>query len=387
MSYGHKNKEKTKKVNILTYKFKGCPTFKQANQLNQTIGACRFIWNRMLADEQTYYENTGKFQLNKTSYYKRLDDLYWLRTADSSALATVLVRLQDTFSKFFKGECGHPNFKKKNRCANSYTTYVINNNSYLENNMLKMPKIKEPIKLNLHRQVKPGGTLKNVTVIHEPNDKWYFSLTFEYAKEEVNKKEPSICNHIGLDMSLPKLYIDSNGNIANFNKPYRRLEKRIAKEQQKLSKMVKDSNNYKKQVLHIAKLYAKVKHQRSDMLHKLSCKLTNDYDVISIEDLDMSSMKKALSFGKSISDNGWGMFVNMLSYKSERKGKYLIKVDKWFPSSKKCIHCGYIHKELKLSDRVYCCPHCGNAMDRDVQAAKNIDVEGYNIFLNSFVFA
>lgn len=121
-----------------------------------------------------------------------------------------------------------------------------------------------------------------------------------------------------------------------------------------------------------AKLYAKSKHQRKDVLHKLSCTLTDTYDLIAIEDLDMSAMKQALRFGKAVSDNGWGMFVSMLTYKAERKGKLLVKVDRWFPSSKTCIACGHIHKELKLSDRTYLCPVCGHAMDRDKQAARNI---------------
>lgn len=145
--------------------------------------------------------------------------------------------------------------------------------------------------------------------------------------------------------------------------------------------MAKGSSNYKKQCVRIAKLHAKTKHQRSDMLHKLSCSLTDGYDVISIEDLDMGAMKRSLNYGKSVSDNGWGMFVSMLGYKAEMKGKAIVKVSKWFPSSKTCSVCGYIHKELSLKDRAYICPACGNMMDRDVQAAVNIDREGLRIFL------
>ena len=144
--------------------------------------------------------------------------------------------------------------------------------------------------------------------------------------------------------------------------------------------MVYGSNNWIRQKQYVAKLHAKAKHQREDMLHKLSCMLTDRYDLISIEDLNLSAMKKALHFGKSVSDNGWGMFVEMLCYKAERKGKLVIRVDKWFPSSKTCSCCGHVHKELKLEDRLYECPVCGNRMDRDHQAAVNIDREGYRIF-------
>ena len=257
------------------------------------------------------------------------------------------------------------------------------NNISLVGNLLKLPKIKGLIPLHLHRKIIPGGVLKSVTVTHEPNGKWYFSLAFEYPKPErvAAIKPAQELTHIGLDMSLPRLYVDSNGEQANFSKPYRKLEARIAREQRKLSHMVKDSQNYKKQCVRIAKLHAKAKHQRDDMLHKISYRLTEQYDVISIEDLDMAAMKEALKFGKSVSDNSWGKFVRMLTYKSEWKGKHLIKVDKWFASSKTCSRCGYKHKELKLSDRMYVCPHCNSVMDRDHQAAINIDREGMRMLI------
>lgn len=136
------------------------------------------------------------------------------------------------------------------------------------------------------------------------------------------------------------------------------------------------------------KSFRGVKHQRSDRLHKLSCMLTDTYDLITFEDLDMAAMKKSMHFGKSASDNGWGMFVDMLLYKAARKGKLVLFVSKWFPSSKTCHACGHVHKELQLSDRTYECPVCGHVMDRDEQAAKNIDEEGLRIYrqLQSLLF-
>ena len=127
-------------------------------------------------------------------------------------------------------------------------------------------------------------------------------------------------------MSLPELYVDSDGNTPAYPKPYRKLERKIAREQRKLSRMEKDSRNYTKQLKKIAKLHAKAKHQRADFLHKLSYRLVTHYDIICIEDLSMSAIKKALSFGKSASDNGWGMFVRMLTYKAEWYGSTVIKV-------------------------------------------------------------
>lgn len=160
---------------------------------------------------------------------------------------------------------------------------------------------------------------------------------------------------IGLDMSFPDLYVDNNGDTPEFSKPYRHMEPDLAKEQKRLSRKEEGSKRYERQRVKVAKLHAKAKHQRRDFLHKLSSYLVKNYDLIGIEDLDMSALKKALKFGKSVSDNGWGMFVQMLEYKSEREGKYLIKIDRWFPSSKTCCKCGHVHKELTLSDRTYIC--------------------------------
>lgn len=395
MRLGQKDQAKASSVTMMAYRFYGMPTDEQAHILSQIAGSCRFLWNRMLADVQARHEAGEEFFISTPASYKKVPGLEWLKGMDSLALANVQLRLNAAFERFFKsasGEgsyAGYPKFKVKHKHTDSYTTNLANKenpNIRLDGNMLKLPKIKEPIKLRLHRKIRPGGILKSVTVTHEPSGKWYFSLAFEYPKNEGQVKEisnPENIKHIGLDMSLPKLYIDSNGEEADFFKPYHQLEKRIAREQRKLSHMTKGSSNYGKQKQRIARLHAKAKHQRNDMLHKLSHRLTNQYELISIEDLNMAAIKRGLHFGKSASDNGWDNFVWMLAYKSERKGGCLIKVDRWFPSSKKCSRCGYIHKELTLSDREYECPHCNHLMNRDHQAAVNIDNEGLRIFLSS----
>lgn len=365
----------------LAFQFRGKPTREQEQYFRQNIGNCRFLWNTMLGD----YLKKGKFETPAT--YKKRPGMEWLKLGDSLALANVQLNLQAAIHDYQAGEKGKPHFKKKKVCKDSFKTNLSNKenpNLYLDGNLLHLPKLKAPVRLVLHREIPAGGVLKNCTVTHEKNGEWMFSLVFEYEKVEVPfsgmKKPLSQVMHIGLDMSLPKLYIDSNGNEADFYKPYRKLEQKIAREQRRLSRMKYGSNNYIKQKQYIAKLHAKVKHQREDMLHKLSCMLTDQYDLISIEDLDLAAMKKSLHFGKSVSDNGWGKFVEMLEYKAERKGKLVLRVDKWFPSSKTCSCCGHVHKELKMKDRMYECPVCGNLMDRDHQAAVNIDREGFRIF-------
>ncbi len=371
------------------YRFEEFPDVSQEHQLRQFIGAARFLWNRMLADWKSSYEVNGKSNPVMTpADYKKLPGLEWLSGMDSLCLANVQLRFIRAVKEFLAGEKAYPRFKKKHTCKDSYTTNLANKknpNIILDGYMLKLPKIKEPINIRLHRKIRAGGTLKNCTVTHEPNGKWYFSLVFEYPKTEIPKKadnkEAGEIRSIGLDMSLPELYVDSEGNTPSYTKPYRSLEKKIAREQRHLSRMEKDSNNYQKQLVKIAKLHAKAKHQRSDFLHKLSYGLTTQYDLVCIEDLNMAAIRKSLSFGKSASDNGLGIFTSMLDYKADWYGCTIIRVDKWFPSSKTCCACGHVHKELKLSDRQYLCPECGHVMGRDHQAAVNIRNEGKRLYL------
>ena len=369
-------------VEQMAYRFCGIPSEQDMILELKTFGCCRYYWNRSLGDHIFLYAEIGKVPNNTPADYKDLDECSWLKEVDSLALSNVQLNLETAFSRFFDKKSGYPKFKAKKSAKKSYTTNAVYRsnektgettcNIKLDevNGTLILPKHKDPIILHMHRKIRPGGKVKSVTVTLEPDGKWYYSILIEYPKTPVQKKEPKTM--IGLDMSLPKLYVDDKGQSPDFPKPYRSMEPKLAKEQRSLSRKKKGSKRYEKQRIKVAKLHAKAKHQRADFLHKLSCYLTDQYDLIAIEDLDMSAIKQGLSFGKSVSDNGWGMFVDMLEYKSDRKGKHLVKIDRWFPSSKTCCHCGHVHKELTLSDRTYLCPKCGHVMDRDQQAAVNI---------------
>ena len=376
-----KRKKKDAACELVAYRFYGVPSERDAVQEDKTFGCCRYLWNRMLGDRNTLYAEIGYVPDNTPADYKDLDECLFLNEVDSLALANTALNLDAAFERFFKKTGGYPRFKAKKRAKRSYTTNAIygshkgrptcNIQLNTSKGLLKLPKHRDPVRLKLHRPIKPGGKLKSVTITQEPDGKRYYSILMEYPKPQA-ATQPVIQNGIGLDYSMPNLYVDSNGSSPVFPKPYRTMEPKLARAQKKLSRKKPGSKRYEKQRMKVAKLYAKSKHQRKDVLHKLSCTLTDTYDLIAIEDLDMSAMKQALRFGKAVSDNGWGMFVSMLTYKAERKGKLLVKVDRWFPSSKTCIACGHIHKELKLSDRTYLCPVCGHAMNRDKQAAKNI---------------
>ena len=190
----------------------------------------------------------------------------------------------------------------------------------------------------------------------------------------------SYLDYLGLDYKSNGLYMDSDGNKAfGSNKIYRQYEKKLAKAQRKLKNKDVGSNNYYKQILKINKIHNKIKNKRLDYLHKLSTKITNLYDVICIEDLNMKNLSnKGFKNGKATLDNGYGMFTAMLAYKQELKGHYLVKIDKWYPSSQICSNCGNRQK-ISLEKRLYTCPKCGKIIDRDHNAAINIKNEGIRL--------
>lgn len=246
----------------------------------------------------------------------------------------------------------------------------------MENGYLKLPKIGF-VKLKQHRQIPSDYKLKSVTVSQTPSGKYYASVLFEY-ESQVQEKEPH--NFLGLDFSMHELYKDSNGNEPSYPRYYRQAEKKLKHEQRKLSLMQKGSKNRGKQRVRVARLHEKVANQRKDFLHKQSRQIANAYDCVCIENLDMKAMSQALHFGKSVSDNGWGMFTTFLQYKLEEQGKKLVKIDKFFASSQICSCCGYKNPETKnLSIRAWDCPECGTHHDRDVNAAINIRNEGMRI--------
>lgn len=363
------------------YKFRIYPNAEQRVLFARTFGCVRLVYNYYLDRKiKLYQADKSGFSYtqcsNDMTILKKTEEYIFLSDVDSIALQQSLRHLDDAFKNFFtRQKTGFPKFKSR-RNKKSYTTTCTNNNIKIIDSYVQLPKI-GLVKMKQHRLIPSGYKIKSATISQTPSGKYYASILFEY-ENQVPKTE--LLNFLGLDFSMHELYRDSNGNEPCYPRYYRQAEKRLKREQRKLSLMQKDSKNRNKQRIRVAKMHEKVSNQRKDFLHKLSRKVADNYDCVCIENLDMKSMAQALNFGKSVADNGWGMFVTFLQYKLEKMGKKLIKVDRFFASSQICNVCGYKNPETKnLSVRAWDCPECGTHHDRDVNAAINIRNEGMRL--------
>ena len=370
-------------------KYRIYPTTEQSIMFSKTFGCCRKVYNLMLSDKIESYKATGKFAPVTPAKYKK--DYPYLKEVDSLALANKQMDLQEAFrncfSKSRKKKNGFPKFKSAKHSRKSYTTNNQNGTvAIIDNRYIKLPKVGK-VKAVIHRIPDDNWVVKSATVSQESDGKYYVSVLFEFDE---NKNENAYIadntNAIGLDYASDGLYVDSNGDVGMNHKYYRESQDKLAKEQRKLSRMQgsrkgeKKSNNYWKQLRKINKIHRHIVNQRLDNLHKISTGIANQYDVVCVESLDMRSMSnKGFGNGKATMDNGYGMFLSMLEYKLSDRNKYLVKVDKWFPSSQICHCCGTLHPEMKdLSIRVMDCD-CGYHIDRDQNAALNILTEGLRL--------
>ena len=355
-------------------KYRIYPSAEQKILFAKTFGCCRKIWNLMLADKITYYQQTKKMLQTTPAQYKKAYP--YLKEADSLALANVQLHLQTAYKNFFRAPSfGFPKFKSKKNPVKSYTTNSVNGNILLKEGKLKLPKTGW-IRIRQHRKIRKDGCLKGASVCLEADGRYYVSLL--YFCEEKPVEIRNIRQAVGLDFSMKELYVDSNGKHVGYPHYFRNSEEKLAKAQRKLSHCRKGSNRYKKQQKKVARIHTHIAHQRKDYLHKESRKITNFYDIVCIEDLDLKTMSGEHHFGKSVHDNGWRMITDFLQYKLEREVKKLVRIDRWYPSSRTCSCCGKIKHDLKLEERVYLC-NCGNRMDRDENAAINICREGLRI--------
>ncbi|WP_201593861.1 IS200/IS605 family element RNA-guided endonuclease TnpB [Psychrobacter fulvigenes] len=370
----------TKQI-LKAYKVRLYPNEEQQIFFAKSFGCTRFIWNRMLSDKIDHY-NEHKTELKNTpAQYKK--EFEWLREVDSLALANVQQNLRAAYSTFFKSGFGFPKFKKKGQ-RDSYTTNNQKGTVAVTNNTVKLPKIGH---INAKFPNKINGLIKSATISKTPSGKYYASLLVETVVEVL----PKTGSNIGLDLGLTDFIVLSDGTKVANPKFLSKLQDRLTREQKILAKRtavakadqrkLSDSRNYQKQKIKVAKVYEKITNTRKDFLHKLSFNLIKNHDVIAIEDLNVKGMVKNKKLAKAISDSSWSAFTTMLAYKADWYGKTLVKIDRWYPSSKTCSGCAHVltKAELPLQVRSWNCPSCLQDNDRDINASINILNEGLKL--------
>jgi putative transposase len=352
------------------------PTSEQQVALSRSFGCARWYWNHALNACIQHYQETGK-SLKMAAYKGMLPqlkkELPWLKEGCYSAvLQCVAINLNKAYTNFFAGRAKHPRFKSKH----GKQSIQYPQNVTLEADCLKVPKIGE-IKARFHREI--TGTIKTVTISKTLSDKYFASILCETTD---SGSATSGDKTLGIDLGLKDFAVVHDGEeVTKYSNPkhLKCHEKNLAKKQQKLARKVKGSKTRQKFRKVVAKVHERVSNARKDFLHKLSRKLVDESQVIIVENLNVKGMVRNRKLSKAISDVGWGIFVNLLAYKLERKQGKLIEIDRFFPSSKNCSCCGHIMDELPLDIREWSCPSCDTHHDRDSNASLNIRTEGIRI--------
>lgn len=359
------------KIIFRTYQFELTPTQEQKVLLDKHFGCIRFVYNHFLDQRKEQYQAEKKSdnyyaQAAKLTELKKKDETIWLRETNSQSLQFALKCLDSAYINFFAGRAKFPRFKsKKNKNAFTVPQFAV-----LEENKLYIPKFKSGIETIVHREIK--GKIGKCTLSKTPAGKYFVSILSE-EQYEPKEKTGKIC---GIDLGLKDFAITSDGVKYKNNKYTKRYERKLKKAQQHLSRKTKGSNSFEKQRRKVALIHEKITNSRMDNLHKVSHRLVGKYDIICLEDLNVKGMVKNHKLAKHISDASWGTFVRLLEYKADWDDKQIVKINRWYPSSKTCCECGYINQGLNLSTREWTCKSCETIHDRDLNAAKNILSEG-----------
>ena len=349
------------------------PDAEQRIALAKAFGCTRWLWNNSLAETSRLYKEIGK-GLSAATMKARIVELKkeypWLKEVYSQVLQSAVLNLSQAFVNFFEKRAKYPHFKSKHRHQSiQYPQHVK-----IGNGEINLPKV-GCVKAKLHRLFE--GNLKTVTVSKNSAGEYYASVLFEDDAPQLNASSDG--KGVGVDLGILDFAVTSDGSKYANPKHLRKHERNLKRKHKKLCRKKLGSKRREKARRLVAKVHGRIANTRKDFLHKLSRKLINENQVLAVESLNVKGMVKNHNLAKAISDCSWSTFVGMLRYKCEREGKVLIKVDRFFPSSKTCSNCLYQVQEMPLGIRLWQCPSCGISHDRDINAAINILAEALRL--------
>jgi len=357
-------------MHLKAYKFRIYPSEEQEILLAKTFGCCRFVWNKLV---ENFNSNSKEFINEKT--LKDTPEFEFLKEVSASTLQQkrddFIEFKKQFFNKKRKVKLGRPRYKKKS----NRQSFRLNNQRFKldqKNSLVRLEKIGW-VKVVIDREIPEDTDFRNITISKTPTGKYFASIL---VKQELNPI-PSTGKVVGIDLGIKDLFILSNGQVINNPKWFRKNQAKLKKAQKHLSRKTKGSNRYNRQRIKVAKVHEYITNSRNYFLHNVSTALVNTFDLIVLEDLNVSGMLKNRKLAKSISDASWSTFVSMLNYKCNWYGKVLVKINRFFPSSKTCSSCGYKEDKMPLNIREWTCPSCGSKHDRDLNASINILKEGW----------
>ncbi len=356
----------------LAYKFRFYPTNEQRITLAQTFGCVRFVYNWGRGVSSTASKSGGQ----KLSYHDlsaMLPDLKkeypWLGDVSSVPIQQSLRHLDKAFKNFFEGRAKYPTFKKK---QNSQSATYASNAFIWNGKQLILAKMNEPLDIHWHRALPKESKPSSVTITKDCANRYFVSILVEDDIPPL----PVGNSMVGLDLGIKSMVALSTGETIGNPRFFQKDEKRLAKAQRRHAKKKKGSKNRNKARLKVARIHARINDRRRDYQHKLSTRMVHENQVMCVESLAVKNMVKNHCLAKAISDVGWGEFVRQLEYKSKWYGRTLIKIDRWYPSSKICSACKHVLDSLTLDIREWVCPQCATVHDRDTNAAVNILAAG-----------
>lgn len=359
------------------YKYRFYPTDEQKHILARQFGCCRFVSNWALRKKtDAYYKDGVRLYYKDLSValtqLKKQEEYAWLSDVSSVPLQQALRHLDKAFINFFEGRAKYPTFKKKqHRQSATYAASAF----IWRDEKLSLAKMDEPLTLRWSRPLPEGCKPSSVTVSKDGADRYFISILVEEEMEHL----PASQQNVGADLGLKSFVVLSDGEIVGNPKFFHKDEKKLAKAQRRHAKKRKGSKNRDKARKNVARIHARIADRRRDFLHKLSTRMICENQTICVESLAVKNMVKNEKLSKAMSDVGWSEFVSQLEYKASWYGRTLVKIDRWYPSSKRCFDCGHILDSLPLDVREWTCPECGVHHDRDINAAKNILAVGLTV--------